>query len=71
MVLERIHVCTYLIPEKRLLVCFRVNRAVRCILLEVGRVYLEHTTLCIPSETTTSNRRIMLFNNYFFTVSIY
>ena len=44
------------------MICFRVNRSVRFTLLEVGGVYLEHTTLRVPSETTTSNRRIMLSN---------
>ena len=41
-------------------------------LLEVGGVYLEHTTLRVHSETTTSNRCVtgMSSNNYFFTVRI-
>ena len=43
----------------------------RCTLLEVGKVYLEHTTLRVSSETTTSSRRIMLSNYYFFTISIF
>ena len=36
--------------------------SVRCALLEVGGVYLEHTTVRVPSGTTTRNRRIMLSN---------
>ena len=44
----------------------------------VGVVYIAGSrrsfitsTLRLPSETTTSNRHIMLSNNYFFTVTIY
>ena len=67
MIPKRMHAQTN-IGEETIQVYFRVNRSVRCTLLGVGGVYLEHTTRTIRNdyEQQTLNN-----NNSFLTVTIY